>query len=165
MFEEVLAGGRIMANFKPPLLISHALINETLATAPVQGKRLLDPLRSFTKGVAPFNILEDVNVSNDAEVHRYEADLWGCLEGEVTFVVGGALVNPWAEKLADGTENTRELKAKEIRDGTELVLKPGDWLYIPAGQPHSHRGTGRLIIIKIPEPEVPLGDVPGWEAY
>ena len=33
-----------------------------------------------------------------------------------------------------------------------MILKQGDWLWIPAGEPHQHSATGtaRLVIIKIP---------------
>ena len=146
---------------KKSVLIKRGQFDESLKNSPEQGKRLLDPLKTFTgeQGV-PLNILEDHQVSNDAEVHRHEDDLWYCLEGEVTFVYGGELVEPWAKEGDD-----REIKAKEITNGTESLLTKGDWLYIPAGQPHSHRteGTARLVIIKLPaKEEVPLEAVPGW---
>lgn len=134
-------------------------VEETLATLPTQGKRLLEPLKSFSLGEkVPMHILEDVEVANDAEVHRHEADLWHCLSGEVTFVCGGEMVHP----TVGGDD--REIKAKEIRGGQEIALTAGDWLFIPAGEPHLHKaeGTARLIIIKIPQAVVPLEAVPGW---
>ena len=142
-------------------------IDATLATPAAPGKRLLEPLKSRAAAEKlPLNILEDKEVSNEAEVHRHEGDLWQCLEGEVAFVYGGQMLEPWAKPLPDGGTDDREIKAKEIRDGTEVVLKSGDWLWIPAGQPHSHRTekTARLAIIKIPAKEpVPLDAVPGWK--
>ena len=141
-------------------------IETTLATPAAVGKRLLEPLKSRAlAGKLPLNILEDREVSNEAEVHRHEGDLWQCLEGEVTFVYGGEMVAPWVKKLPDGGTDDREIKANEIRGGTEVMLAPGDWLWIPAGQPHSHRTdkTARLAIIKIPAKEiVPFEAVPGW---
>lgn len=153
---------------QPCAFISRREIDATLAVPATQGKRLLEPLKSITaaNGI-PINILEDKEVSNEVEVHRHEGDLWGCLEGEVTFVYGGELVEPWAKKLADGNTDDRELKAKSIRGGTEVTLTAGDWLWIPAGQPHRHRTdkTARLYIIKIPaRDEVSLAAVPGWKA-
>lgn len=151
---------------QPCVYVRKEEIEATLATPAAQGKRLLEPLKS--RAIAekiPFNILEDKEVSNEAEVHRHEGDLWHCLEGEVAFVYGGRMVNPWAKKLPDGRVDDLEIKAKEISGGTEIVLKSGDWLWIPAGQPHSHRadGTARLAIIKIPAKEiVPLEAVSGW---
>lgn len=152
---------------QPCALVRKEEIAETLASAPAQGKRLLEPLKSRALAEKlPFNILEDTEVSNEAEAHRHEGDFWYCLEGEVTFVYGGELVEPWAKQLPEGGTDDREIKAKEIVSGTEAVLKPGDWLWIPAGQPHSHRaaGTARLVIIKISAKEiVPLDAVPGWD--
>jgi len=142
-----------MEENKKSVFIEKTRIDETLANVPTQGKKLLEPLKSFAKeNGLPFNILEDKDVSNEAEVHHHEGDLWYCLEGEVTFIYGGEMVSPWYKKNSDGTEDKREVKAKEIKGGTEKILKPGDWLWIPAGEPHQHRceGVARLIIVKIP---------------
>ncbi len=136
------------------VLVRKEEVAETLASIPKQGKKSLEPLKSLAlANKLPFNILEDHQIlENDAEAHTHECDLWICLEGEPTFIYGGEMVNPWYGKLPDGSENQREIKAKEIRNGTKVVLKPGDWLWIPAGQPHQHNcaGTTRLAIIKIP---------------
>lgn len=137
------------------VLVRKEEIDKTLATVPTQGKKLLEPLKSLAAAnKLPFNILEDKEVlNNEAEIHKHEGDLWLCLEGEVKFIYGGKLVDPWAKKLLDGRVDDREWKAKEIRGGTEAVLKPGDWLWIPPGEPHQHQcpGTARLVIIKIPK--------------
>lgn len=135
------------------VVVRNEYLREMLSGKPVQGKRLLEPLKalSLAEGL-PFNVLEDADVVNLAELHKHEADLWLCLEGEVTFVYGGEMVDPWPTRRPDGTVDEGELKAKEIRNGTEAVLKSGDWLYIPAGAPHQHKcaGVARLVIIKIP---------------
>lgn len=135
------------------VLVRKEKIAETLATAPVVGKKLLEPLKSLAAAnKMPLNILEDKEVlNNEAEVHMHEGDLWLCLEGEVKFIYGGEMVDPWFKKNADGSEDKREVKAKQIKNGEESILKPGDWLWIPAGQPHQHlcEGTARLVIIKI----------------
>ena len=156
-----------MSSQLPPcVFVSRREIDATLAAPATPGKPLLEPLKSIAAANGlPMNILEDREVSNEVEVHRNEGDLWGCLEGEVTFVYGGKMVSPSAKKLPDGGVDDREIKAKEIRGGTEAILKAGDWLWIPAGQPHCHRTdkTARLYIIKIPAQEpVPLDAVPGW---
>ena len=123
-------------------------VDKVLAMAPEIGKRML-----FKSSDNPVGILEDKDVVNDAEVHKTEGDLWLCLEGEVTFICGGELVDPWFSKDKDGKDKLNELKAKEIKGGTEMTLKPGDWLWIPAGEPHQHKcsGLSRLVIIKIPK--------------
>ena len=138
------------------LLFSAAQMAETLAAAPVQGKKSLEPLRTFSKETGfPLNIVENHEVTDNlAEVHMHEADLWGCIEGEATFICGGEMVDPWCKENKDGTKDEREIKAKEIKGGTEIVLKKGDWLWIPAGEPHQHQATGtaRMLIIKVPVP-------------
>src|SRR3989344_1748020 len=148
------------------VFVSRREIDATLAVPATPGKRLLEPLKSIgaTTGL-PMNALGDKEVGNEVEVHRREGGLWGCLEGEVTFVYGGELVEPWAKKLADGGTDDREVKAKGIQGGTEVALAAVDWLWLPAGQPHLHRTnkTARLFIIKIPAKDmVPLDAVPGW---
>ncbi len=136
------------------ILIRKEKIDETLASVPTQGKRSLEPLKSLSAAAKiPFNIMEDSEVLNNfAETHQHENDLWLCLEGEASFTYGGEMVNPSYNRNADGIEDRRESKAKEIRGGETAVLKPGDWLWIPAGQPHQHQcaTTTRLVIIKIP---------------
>ncbi|KKU68811.1 MAG: hypothetical protein UX89_C0001G0002 [Parcubacteria group bacterium GW2011_GWA2_47_16] len=128
-------------------------IDATLINSPVKGKNLLEPFRTFAlQNKLPFSILEDTAVENDAEVHVKEGDLWFGLEGEAIFVCGGELVEPKCRLNSDGTENHNELYAKEIADGEKFIVKAGDWLWIPAGDPHQHSaiGTARLVIIKIP---------------
>lgn len=135
-------------------LIRKEEIDNSLSSPATPGKKLLEPMKSLAlANKLPFNILEDHEVlNNEAEVHKHESDLWLCIEGEPTFVYGGELENGWPKKNADGTIDDREWKAKSIRGGTEVVLRPGDWLWIPAGQAHQHQcaKTARLAIIKIP---------------
>ena len=138
------------------VLVRKEVFDETLATAPTKGKHLLEPLKSIaSENKLPLmGILEDTEVTNEAEIHHHEGDLWLCLEGEVEFIYGGELIEPWFKKLPDGSEDRREVKAKEIKNGTREILKPGDWLWIPAGRPHVHNkldGYARLVIIKIPK--------------
>ena len=136
------------------ILIKKEQIDKTLANVPVRGKRMLE-VKTLSKEIAfPYGILEDYEVSdNEAEVHKFEADLWICLEGNPIFTYGGELVNSWVKENKDGTKNENELKAKEISGGETVILKPGDVLWIPAGESHQHQcptGTARMVIIKIP---------------
>jgi mannose-6-phosphate isomerase-like protein (cupin superfamily) len=135
--------------------IHKAVIDESLAAAPVVGKHQLEPLMTLAKaGGVPLNILEDHQITdNEAEIHTEEADLWLCLEGEITFICGGEMDSPWFKKLADGSEDKTQVKAKSISQGTEVLVKAGDWLWIPAGVPHQHNtpNTARLAIIKVPK--------------
>lgn len=124
-------------------------IDKSLASEPTKGKKLLEPLKSLAqeKGL-PIKILEDMEITNEAEVHEKEGDLWQCLEGEVTFVCGGKLANPQKHPRHDF-----EWKGTGVEGGEEIILKPGDWLWIPAGEPHQHNcpdGVARMVIIKVP---------------
>jgi len=138
------------------IYITKEQIDETLRSTPTLGKKLLEPLKSLAeKHKLPFNILENQNVNdNIAEIHHETGDLWHCLEGECVFVHGGEMVDPLFKENADGTKDEKEVRAKSIINGTEVVLKAGDWLWIPPGQPHVHNqpeGTTRLVVIKIPK--------------
>lgn len=129
------------------VVVRNEEIAKVLSAASLKGKRLLEPLKSFSaENKFPLNILEDKEISNDAEVHKNEGDLWHCLEGEVIFIHGGELIDPVSI-------NENELTAKEISGGEEIIIKKGDWFWIPPGVPHKHSasGTARLIIIKIPD--------------
>ena len=135
------------------VFIPKSFIDETLAVSPVSGKHSLEPFKSFAKeNKVPLEVIEDTNVINGAELHRNMADLWFCLRGSAVFTVGGELVNGSAKVLSDGKIDDNEWKAPSISGGKEIVLKEGDWLWIPAGEPHSHRAekTARLAIIKVP---------------
>ncbi len=135
------------------VLISKSTVEATLSKVPIQGKHLPEPFKSFAlANKLPFAILEDTKVSNGAEVHIHEGDLWLCLEGEAVFTCGGELVEPKYRLSADSTENKNELFASNIKGGIEFSVRAGDWLWIPAGEPHQHSavGTSRLVIIKIP---------------
>ncbi len=132
--------------------IPKEVVVETLKNPSIQGKNLLEPLKSLAiKNNLPVKILEDKEVVNDAEIHIQEGDLWNLIDGKVTFIIGGELVNAW-KALKNGLEDENELRSKEIRNGEEVNLKPGDWLWVPPGQPHQHKTktSARLFIIKIP---------------
>lgn len=139
---------------KPYLHISKSIVDTTLAIPALQGVRLLEPFKSFTLASgAPIKILEESNANGDAEAHEKEADLWLCLEGTPTFTLGGVLRNSRKRVAADGTLVPDELVGENIEGGDEIVLMPGEWLWIPTGVPHQHRsfGTMRMAIIKIPQ--------------
>ncbi len=126
---------------------------ETLAQKPTPGVKLLEPFKSLAlKNNLPFKILEEQAIKGEAELHHHECDLWLCLEGESTFTIGGTLINPQTRKNSAGTENPNEVKGDGIKDGEEVILKPGDWLWIQEEIPHYHacQKTARLLIIKIP---------------
>ncbi len=134
--------------------ITKKQVEETLAVTSTPGKKSLEPFRTFAKeNNLPIKIIENHQTeNNEAEVHMREADLWFCLEGEVTFRCGGELIEPRHVKQSNGNDDPNELKAKLMHGGTEHVLRQGEWLWVSAGVPHqdSSSGTARLILIKVP---------------
>jgi len=131
-------------------LVRKEEIGKILKMAPVAGKKMLEPLRAlFLAKELPFGIVEDFQVKDgEAEVHKHEGDLWLCLEGEVKFICGGELVESWVKENSNGNE----FGGKDIRGGETVILKPGDWLWIPPGEPHLHRAKlARMVVVKIPK--------------
>ena len=64
-----------------------------------------------------------------AELHDNEADIMVISKGEVTMVYGGTIVD--GKTTAPG-----ETRGPSITGGTEVKLRPGDVLHIPARVPH-----------------------------
>lgn len=130
------------------IVIGHTFIQKVLKEKPVIGeKHSIKKFDSFSvENNLPFTILETSKHINKAEIHKKADDVWMCLEGEAQFIIGGQLVDP------SKGENSNELRGSSIVGGKKILLKPGDWLYIPAGQSHQNwsKTFSRLIIIKIP---------------
>ena len=131
-------------------------IQLALQKPPAPGKNFLESVKACAEATGfPMKVLEDTDVVNEAEVHVEEGDFWVCLQGSVTFTVGGEMPDFWFKKLPDGNVDRREVKAKRIRGGDTVILREGDYLWIPPGVPHQHgcKGTARLGIVKIPIPQ------------
>lgn len=128
-------------------------IEAVLSSLPTQGKHQLEPLKSlFIKKLLPFGIMEDHEVSSsevESEIHKKEGDLFFCLEGKAEFICNGEIIDPWIKEESEGNE----IGGHGIKNGTAIILKTGDWLWIPPGVPHQHSSakTARLMIIKIPK--------------
>ena len=135
------------------LLFRKAEIDSMLEAPPAQGKHMLEPLQRIAiANNLPFNIIEFSAHTNKVEVHTYISDVWFCLEGEVKFLCGGVMQEPHTRVRSDGTLDETEMRAKGLKDAEEIIMKPGDWLWIPAGEPHQHitEKSARLMIIKVP---------------
>ena len=128
-------------------------IDAILAGVPMQGKNMLEPLKTLgAEHNLSFNIIELTRHANKVEVHKYLNDLWFCFEGEVRFLCGGTMQEAHTRIRSDGSLDETEMRAKGLEGAQEVIVGPGDWLWIPAGEPHQHitQGTARLMIIKIP---------------
>jgi quercetin dioxygenase-like cupin family protein len=64
-----------------------------------------------------------------AEVHTRDTDIIYVLDGSVTFVTGGTVVDP----KAVGQD---EIRGSRIDGGTRHALNKGDVIVVPAGTPH-----------------------------
>lgn len=128
-------------------------ISTILTKEAISGKHMLEPLAStaIAHGM-PMNIIELTSHTNKVEVHKYLSDLWFCLDGEVTFMCGGVMQDAYTRVRSDGSLDETEVRAQGLEGAKEITIKQGDWLWIPAGEPHQHitQGTARLMIIKIP---------------
>lgn len=67
--------------------------------------------------------------SGVAEVHDNWSDHIFIEEGEASFIIGGVAVD--AKVTAPG-----ERRGTAIKGGTTIVVRPGDYLFIPPGTPH-----------------------------
>jgi mannose-6-phosphate isomerase-like protein (cupin superfamily) len=65
----------------------------------------------------------------EVEIHRHWADYMAIQQGEAEFTSGGA---------ATGTRVTGEgeLRGGTIAGGKTVTLRPGDFVMVPAGEPH-----------------------------
>jgi mannose-6-phosphate isomerase-like protein (cupin superfamily) len=142
-----------MSGEKGYVFIPVELIEATLMTPHTPGKKELEPLKSFAiEHNLPFKIHEHPGEFGMAEVHMAEDDVWVCIRGAVEFIVGGTLKGDTWFLEKDNIPNPNEIRAAGIENGNTVMLKNGDYLVIPVGIPHMHRGTGqaRSLIWKIP---------------
>lgn len=131
--------------------ITQAMLDETLEQEPRDGKRDLEPFKTLAKSLgAPMTLVEASATRGQVEIHRDQADLWLCLSGEATIICDGAAPDA-AVRVKDGIRYDAELRGSEIKDGVEYALQPGDWLFIPAGQPHQlvTEAPARFMVIKL----------------
>ena len=150
-----------------PVVLKKALVDETLAAEPEEGKHPLNPFTEAAKTAgANITLLEITKDESRAEVHRGTIDFFYCLEGEIEFITGGELVEPFLREYEDGTVNDLEVRAPKIAGGEVEKLEAGDMIWIPNGLPHSNRtdSHARLLVLKIPANDIfPLENVSGWK--
>lgn len=82
------------------------------------------------------------------ELHQNYADLFYILDGRVTLMTGGEVVDQ--KTTAPG-----EIRGTSVRGGMPQELKAGDVVHIPAGMPHQmlvpDGGTVTYFVVKIQE--------------
>jgi mannose-6-phosphate isomerase-like protein (cupin superfamily) len=83
-----------------------------------------------------------------SELHQNFADMFTILDGHVTLVTGGEIVDP--KTTAPG-----EIRGASVKGGVRQELKPGDVVHIPAGTPHqmlvADGETVTYFVVKIEE--------------
>ena len=67
--------------------------------------------------------------AGQAEVHTRDTDIIYVLQGSVTFVTGGTVIDPQ-------TTAADEIRGARIEGGTTRALNTGDVMVVPAGVPH-----------------------------
>ncbi len=115
------------------------------------GCLVVEPSQELYKLGFPVRVVHDCDaILPMAEAHPHQDDLWLCVSGRALFCIGGKLDGE--RKMGD---DGKTVLAPGIVGGRDIVLEPGHWLHIPAGQPHRHgaQGLACLLIIKIPPPE------------
>lgn len=92
-------------------------------------------MQAFAKGM-PLLEAQDYKIhasrrveAGQAEVHTRDTDIIYVLEGSVTFVTGGTVVEP-------KDAGPDEIRGTRIDGGTSRALNKGDVMVVPAGVPH-----------------------------
>jgi len=88
--------------------------------------------------------------AGQAEVHHDDTDIIYVLQGQATFVTGGRV--PDAASIGPD-----ELRGSAIEGGESRTLKPGDFIVVPAGQPHWFKaveGAFLYYVVKVPHREL-----------
>lgn len=134
------------------LAVGNGAIVAMLALASRTGtKTNPEPLVSFAKEHnLPLNFLVVDRARGNGEVHERFHDLFLGVEGELVFALGGTFNKAEWQEHAPGSG---EWKRSGVESGRAFVLKPGAWLFIPAGTPHQNScadGVAKAWVVKVP---------------
>jgi glc operon protein GlcG len=91
--------------------------------------------------------------AGQAEVHSRDTDIIYVLEGSVTFVTGGTIVEP----RSTGPD---EIRGARLEGGTARALNKGDVIVVPAGVPHWFSQVDEAFlyyVVKATSPETARG--------
>ena len=135
----------------PSVLLAKAMLDETLAQEPQTGKRDMTPFSALAKSLGvPMTMIEAKATTGKVEIHRRHADVWLCIDGTATIRCDGTAPDATV-RVKDGVANEYELRGDAIEGGVDHALLAGDWLFIPAGQPHQLIAPdyARFIVVKV----------------
>jgi glc operon protein GlcG len=91
--------------------------------------------------------------AGQAEVHTRDTDIIYVLEGSVTFVTGGTVIDP-------KTIGPDEIRGARIEGGSARALNTGDVMVVPAGVPHWFSQVDETFlyyVVKATSPEMARG--------
>ena len=99
--------------------------------------------------LAPYNVnMELRKMGQAASVHETEAELFFVIDGAGTLVTGGKLIE-------ERRTNAENLSGTGIEGGVTKRVSKGDWILVPAGEPHQFpavEGSGlRLMSLHLPK--------------
>jgi mannose-6-phosphate isomerase-like protein (cupin superfamily) len=99
--------------------------------------------------LSPYNVnMELRNMGQAASVHETEAELFYVIEGAGTLVTGGKLID-------ERRTNPENLSGTGIQGGVSRRVAKGDWILVPAGEPHQYpaveAGGLRLMSMHLPK--------------
>ena len=99
--------------------------------------------------LAPYNVnMELRKMGQAASVHETEAELFYVIDGAGTLVTGGKLIE-------ERRTNAENLSGTGIEGGVTKRVSKGDWILVPAGEPHQFpavEGSGlRLMSLHLPK--------------
>jgi glc operon protein GlcG len=116
-------------------------------------------MQAFAKGM-PLLETSDYKIhasrrveAGQAEVHTRDTDIIYVLEGSVTFVTGGTVVDP----KSTGPD---EIRGSRVEGGTARALNKGDVMVVPAGVPHWFSQVDETFlyyVVKATAPDVARG--------
>lgn len=109
-----------------------------------KGSHVLEGSQKLYNQGFPMRIVRNFQVERrDAEVHLHEDDLFFIISGSVKFILGGKLTG------SIKTDDDLTFTSLDITGGREVVLGAGDWLHIPAGQPHQHITPNMVVLVVV----------------
>ena len=99
--------------------------------------------------LAPYNVnMELRKMGQAASVHETEAELFYVIDGAGTLVTGGKL-------MEERRTNAENLSGTGIEGGVTKRVSKGDWILVPAGEPHQfpavEASSLRLMSLHLPK--------------
>jgi quercetin dioxygenase-like cupin family protein len=130
------------------IVLSKGIFDERIQKTEAPGKHVQLLVGDWTEQYAVATIVLH-DVLPEAEVHDHGADIFTCLSGEVTFTLGGEMVDKREAKPG-------EWKAASIVGGTQTRVRVGDVVSIPAGVPHQMDARGQRAVLMITKVRYPV---------